>query len=98
MSIYSKKFLGWLDRGPEVVQFLKVTTKSKHEIKLTKSHLIFVSDKGNHMTKFARDLNIDDKILAWNGQKMNQEEIESIQDVFQQGYRNPLTEEGTLLG
>jgi len=57
-----------------------------------------VSDKGNHISKFVGDINLNDKILVWNGERMKEEEVESIQEVFLQGYRNPLTEEGTLLG
>ena len=50
------------------------------------------------MIKFARDVTLQNKVLVWNGKKIEQEEIGSIQEVFQKGYRNPLTEEGTLLG
>ena len=69
-----------------------------HEIELTKTHLIFVLDNGKQMIKFARDVTLQNKVLVWNGEKIEQEEIGSIQEVFQKGYRNPLTEEGTLLG
>jgi len=69
-----------------------------HEIELTKTYVIFVLDNGKQMIKFARDVTLQNKVLVWNGKKIEQEEIGSIQEVFQKGYRNPLTEEGTLLG
>ena len=65
---------------------------------LTKNHQAFVSDKGIQKAKVAQELTLQDKVFVWNGEELVQEEIESLDYVFQNGYRKPLTEEGTLLG
>ena len=65
---------------------------------LTKSHQAFVSDNGIQKAKVAQELTLQDKVFVWNGEELVEEEIESLDYVFQNGYRKPLTEEGTLLG
>jgi len=95
-KIFSK-FLGWLDRGSTVGQFITITTKSGHQMTLTKSHQAFVSDNGIQKAKVAQELTLQDKVFVWNGEELVEEEIESLDYVFQNGYRKPLTEEGTLL-
>ena len=53
---------------------------------------------GAKITKFAKDLDLSDKLLSWNGDIMEETEILSIESVFSEGYSAPLTESGTLLG
>ena len=65
---------------------------------LTKNHQAFVSEKGIQKAKVAQEVTLQDKVFVWNGEELVEEEIESLDYVFQNGYRKPLTEQGTLLG
>ena len=65
---------------------------------LTKSHQAFISDEGIQKAKVARELTLQDKVFVWNEKELTEEKIESLDYIFQTGYRKPLTEEGTLLG
>ena len=62
------------------------------------SHLIFVSHNEKQTLKFARDMTMKDKVLIWKDKPLVEIEIKSLTNVCQQGYRAPLTEDGTLLG
>ena len=67
-------------------------------MKLTGSHLIFTISNGKQISKYAKDLQLTDILLSWNEEKIEKTEIESLEYVYSNGYRAPLTEEGTLLG
>ena len=67
-------------------------------MKLTGSHLIFTISNGEQISKYAKDLQLTDILLSWNEEKIEKTEIESLEYVYSNGYRAPLTEEGTLLG
>ena len=60
--------------------------------------MIFTTLNGAKITKFAKDLDLFDKLVSWNGEIMEETEILSIESVFTEGYSAPLTESGTLLG
>ena len=92
------QFLGWLDRGSQVARFLNVTTTSGNQMMLTETHLLFVSEKGNAIPKVADRLTLEDTLLVWNGENLVTERIKTLDYIFREGYRTPLTEEGTLLG
>merc|ERR1712236_81435 len=94
---FFSKFLGWLDRGSEVTRFLNVTTTSGNQMMLTETHLLFVSEKGNTIPKVADRLTLEDTLLVWNGENLVTERIKTLDYIFLEGYRTPLTEEGTLL-
>ena len=65
---------------------------------LTETHLLFVSEKGNAIPKVADRLTLEDTLLVWNGENLVTERIKTLDYIFREGYRTPLTEEGTLLG
>ena len=92
------KFLGWLDRGSEGDYFRKVKTENGRVVRLTGSHSTFVIINGYPVPKYARDLTLEDKLMVWNGEFMEEAHISSLEYEFSFGWRTPLTEEGTLLG
>ena len=65
---------------------------------LSKSHLLFVLEEGNTIPKMAMQLTLEDTLLVWNGEHLVTENIKSLDYILREGYRSPLTEEGTLLG
>merc|ERR1712002_289906 len=91
------KFLGWLDRGSSVGYFLEVKTKNGRRMRLTGNHLIFIFNDGRQIATYAKDLQPTDILLSLNEEKIEKTEIASLDYVYSNGYRAPLTEEGTLL-
>ena len=65
---------------------------------MTDSHIIFTSANGVQYPKYAKDLTLSDKLIAWNGKTMEETNIRSLEYVFSNGYAAPLTQDGTLLG
>ena len=90
--------MGWLDRGSSVGYFLEVKTKNGRKMRLTGNHLIFIFNNGRQIAKYAKDLQPTDVLLSLNEEKIEKTEIASLDYVYSNGYRAPLTEEGTLLG
>ena len=67
-------------------------------MRLTGNHLIFIFNNGQQIAKYAKDLQPTDILLSLNEDKIEKTEIASLDYVYSNGYRAPLTEEGTLLG
>ena len=65
---------------------------------LTNSHITFIVSNGKMIPTYAKDLQLGDKLMTWTGEKFKESEVSSSKQVWSEGYRTPLTEEGTLLG
>jgi len=91
------KFLGWLDKGPDVGYFLQVNSTNGKSLMLTGSHILFITSNGKQVPTYAKDLKLTDKIVSWNNGKIEETGIVSLNYVYSGGYRAPLTYEGTLL-
>merc|ERR1719369_168720 len=91
------KFLGWMDKGPQVAYYRQVNSTNGKSFMLTDNHIIFAVVEGKLISKYAKDLKLTDSLLSWTDGKKEITGISSLDYVYSKGYVVPLTEEGTLL-